>query len=311
MWPHKLGTDRETTQAHLVTQVGQAITYPEDFLFRTSDFRGAFKAILDKQRSIYRALNTLCGKHTTSTATMSFHALRPWDQRFVLEAHDAPFVDGTSELLVTNYRALISSGILLDIKWGMSSHSDHHTVVLRAWLDVSANRCGQLMPYFASARKLKTGSKIIVIDLFSTATRYHEHLNHVLSNGIFHRADPHTVYSKKHLLEQLAIYDMVFAATTLMKNALKMSTPQDKPSTDRKRAVYIEEQIIKRNLVNPTATDKESQKYWSSYHAQSAEKTASKQSADKEEKPLRIPSPSEQAATVQTNKKNVLSLVYR
>jgi hypothetical protein len=77
MWPRKLGTNREMTQTHLVNQVEQAIAFPEDFLFRTSKFHGAFKAILDKQRSIYRALNTLCGEHTTRTATMSFHALRP------------------------------------------------------------------------------------------------------------------------------------------------------------------------------------------------------------------------------------------
>ena len=204
-----------------------------------------------------------------------------------LEAHDAPFVDGTSELLMTDFRALISSGILLDVNWGMSSHSHHHTVVLRACLDVSANRWGKLLPYFASARKLKKGSGTIVIDLFSTATRCHEHLNHVLSDGIFHRADPHTVYSKKHLLEQLAIYDMVFAVITLMKNALQIPAPQDKSSTDRERAVYVEEQIIKRNLVNPTATDEKSQQYWSKYHAQSAEKPASKQSADKPDREIK------------------------
>ena len=138
----------------------------------------------------------------------------------------------------------------------MSGGTDNHTVVLTACLDVSANRWGTLLPYFASARKLKPGSETIVVDLYSTATRCHEHLNHVLSDGIFHRADPHTVHSRKHLLEQLAIYDMVFAVVTLMKNALSMSEAGDKNTlreqiTDPELASYVEAQIQQRNSINP------------------------------------------------------------
>ena len=41
--------------------------------------------------------------------------------------------------------------------------------------------------------------------------------------------------------EQLAIYDVVFAVTTLMKNALKMSASPDEQLTDRGCAAYVEE----------------------------------------------------------------------
>ena len=187
---------------------------------------------------------------------MCYHELQPWDPRHVLEAHDVPFVDGTSEHLMSNYRALIRSGILCNIRWGMSSDQDNHTVVLTACLDISADRWGTQLPYFASARPLEPGSNTIVVDLYSTATRSHEHLNHVLSNGIFHRADPHTVYSKKHLLEQLAIHDMVFAVTTLMKNALSMSRadseiPKHEQDANPDLAAYVQQQIQERNLNNP------------------------------------------------------------
>jgi hypothetical protein len=294
-WPRRLKHDRRKRHDDLVRRVEQAITFPPEFLIRTSSFHSAFKAILDKQRSIYQALNTLCGKHTTRTATMNFNAVRPWNQFFTLEAHDAPFVDGTSELLMTNFRALISSGILLDVRWGMSSHSHHQTVVLRACLDLSASRWGKLVPYFDSARR---DHGTVVIYIYSTATRCHEYLNHVLSDGIFHRADPHTVYSKKHLLEQFAIYDMVFAVTILMKDALSTSTmkfPTNKSNADRERAVFVENQILKRNQLNPLPLN------YQQFRLQYQEKR----------KPSQSPSPSNQAAKTQNKRKSALNIVYR
>jgi hypothetical protein len=51
-----------------------------------------------------------------------------------------------------------------------------------------------------------------------------------------------------------------------------MQTPKDKSAAGHERAVYVEKQIVKRNQVNPIATDEQSQQYWSKYHAQSAEK---------------------------------------
>ena len=137
-WPRE-GEESSETHAiwdYAVAHYEEAIHHSDDFLFRGSDFGGAFSTILRKQRLIYRALNTHCGKYTSATSTMCYHELQPWDPRHVLEAHDVPFVDGTSEHLMNNYRALIRSGILCNLRWGMSSDQDNHTVVLTACLDI-------------------------------------------------------------------------------------------------------------------------------------------------------------------------------
>ena len=98
----------ESTWMDAANHFEQAIDLPRGFPDARQQLRRSVLGHPPQTASNLPRAHTLCGKHTTSTATMSFHELNPWDQRLVLEAHDAPFVDGTSGLLMAQFPSTAS-----------------------------------------------------------------------------------------------------------------------------------------------------------------------------------------------------------